>query len=418
MKETNKIIYVYLDQLNKPVLIGRLFVETVRAQEVYSFEYDNDFLSNTNYSFFIDPELPLYPGRIYAYEKNFFGVFSDSCPDRWGRMLMNRREKILADKEDRKPNKLFESDYLIGVYDQSRMGALRFKMSEDGPFLSDDNSMSIPVWTKLRSLEEASRRLEDEDDNDLEKWLMQLIQPGSSLGGARPKASVVDNNGDLWIAKFPSRNDENNVGAWEKIAIDLGKMCGLDVPETKLEDYSELGSTFLTKRFDRDGSNRIHVASAMTLLGKKDGANASDGTSYLDIANFIKAYGVDSKNDLKELWKRIVFNMAISNTDDHLRNHSFIMKDKGWKLSPLYDVNPTTYGNNLALNVDSSDNSIDIQLALDTAIHYGLKLDEAYKEAENIINIVNNNWRLLAQKYKLSNRQINDMEKAFSIKSI
>lgn len=418
MKEANKIIYVYFEQLNKPVLIGRIFVDVVRAQEVYSFEYDNNFLNNTNYSFFIDPELPLYPGRIYAYEKNIFGVFSDSCPDRWGRMLMNRCEKILADKEDRKPNKLFESDYLIGVYDQSRMGALRFKMSEDGPFLSDDKSMSIPVWTKLRSLEEASRRLEDEDDNDLEKWLMQLIQPGSSLGGTRPKASVVDNNGDLWIAKFPSRNDENNVGAWEKIAIDLGKMCGLDVPETKLEDYSELGSTFLTKRFDRDGSNRIHVASAMTLLGKKDGANASDGTSYLDIANFIKAFGVDSKNDLKELWKRIVFNMAISNTDDHLRNHSFIMKDKGWKLSPLYDVNPTTYGNNLALNVDSSDNSIDIQLALDTAIHYGLKQDEAYKEAENIISIVNNNWRLLAQKYKLSNRKINDMEKAFSIKGI
>ena len=239
MKETNKIIYVYLDQLNKPVLIGRLFVETVRAQEVYSFEYDNDFLSNTNYSFFIDPELPLYPGRIYAYEKNFFGVFSDSCPDRWGRMLMNRREKILADKEDRKPNKLFESDYLIGVYDQSRMGALRFKMSEDGPFLSDDNSMSIPVWTKLRSLEEASRRLEDEDDNDLEKWLMQLIQPGSSLGGARPKASVVDNNGDLWIAKFPSKHDEFDIGSWEMVVHDLADRCGLSVPNAELKTFSK-----------------------------------------------------------------------------------------------------------------------------------------------------------------------------------
>ena len=187
-----------------------------------------------------------------------------------------------------------------------------------------------------------------------EKWLKQLIAPGSSLGGARPKASVLAPDDSLWIAKFPSKYDEINVGAWEMVVHDLAKLCNLDVPEAKLEKFSKIGSTFLVKRFDRENDRRIHFASAMTLLGKKDGAGAADGLGYLDIASIIRQNSINPKKDLRELWRRIVFNMAVSNTDDHLRNHGFLLKKDGWILSPLFDVNPNIYGDALALNVDEN----------------------------------------------------------------
>lgn len=289
----------------------------------------------------------MYNGRQFVpLDKAMFGFFADSCPDRWGRVLMKRREAAQAKKEDRKPRELREIDFLLGVYDESRMGALRFKLEENGPFLSDDKGMATPPWANLRTLEEAARAF-DKDENALdEKWLKQLIGPGSSLGGARPKATVQGIDGALWIAKFPSKHDEVDSGAWEMVTHDLAVMCNLDVPEAKLEKFSKLGSTFLVKRFDRDGEKRIHFASAMTMLGKTDGASGSDGTSYLDIASFIKSNGAAPNKDLKELWKRIVFNMAVSNTDDHLRNHGFLLTSDGWRLSPLYDVNPSLYGDN------------------------------------------------------------------------
>ena len=216
----------------------------------------------------LDPDLALYKGRQYPINKNTFGIFADSSPDRWGRVLMQRREKFLADKEGRKPRKLLDSDYLLGVYDETRMGAIRFRLDDDGPFLSDDKEAAAPPWATLRSLEEASRQFEKDENTLEEKWLRQLIRPGSSLGGARPKATVQAVDGSLWIAKFPSKHDDNNTGAWEKVTHDLARMCGLDVPESRLETFSKLGSTFLVKRFDRDGERRIHFASAMTMLGK------------------------------------------------------------------------------------------------------------------------------------------------------
>lgn len=151
--------------------------------------------------------------------------------------------------------------------------------------------------------------------------------------------------------KFPSKHDENDTGAWEKVTNDLARLCGLNVPETKSMQFSSLGHTFLTKRFDRDGHKRIHFSSAMTLLGKTDGASAQDGSSYLDIVDFIKSYGANPKQNTRELWKRIIFNMSVSNTDDHLRNHGFLLAENGWVLSPLYDVNPVPYGDQLSLNV-------------------------------------------------------------------
>lgn len=414
MAGNQKCIYVYDDfSFSEPILLGRLYVGIIRGGEVYSFEYDNSWLKKSNLVIELDPEIKNYGGRQFSSGKNIFGMFADASPDRWGRVLMNKKERILAEKESRKPRKLFDSDYLLGVYDETRMGGFRFKDSINGPFLSDDKDTAVPPWALLRTLEEAARNLENDESGIVEKWINQLMKPGSSLGGARPKATVVDTKGQLWIAKFPSKNDDNDTGAWEKVVHDLAGMCGLNVPESKIEKFSKLGSTFLVKRFDREGSKRIHFASAMTLLGKYDGASAADGTSYLDIAGFIKSNGSSPKNDLIELWKRIVFNMAVSNTDDHLRNHAFILDKEGWHLSPLYDVNPVSYGDELSLLVNEDDNTISIELAIKTAPRFGLSMENAAKIANEICCMVRENWIDMASKYGLSRGQIEAMKPAF-----
>lgn len=415
MPINQKTIFVYDDfSTDQPVLMGSLYVNVIKGGESYSFEYDKGWLKKTGLTLTLDPELMPYSGRQYPTGKNIFGLFADASPDRWGRVLMNKRERILAEKEGRKPSKLYDSDYLLGVYDETRMGGIRFKVNPEGPFLSDDKETAAPPWATLRTLEEASRNFENDETGLTEKWLNQLIKPGSSLGGARPKATVVDTKNQLWIAKFPSKNDENDTGAWEIVAHDLAALCGLNVPEAKLEKFSPLGSTFLIKRFDRLGSKRVHFASAMTLLVKKDGASAADGSSYLDIAAFIKSYGAQPKKDLIELWKRIVFNMAVTNTDDHLRNHAFILTDKGWILSPLYDVNPVPYGDELSLNVDEDDNSISIDLAVQTAVKFGISKSDAEAVAEDILQIVRDNWERTAAGYALTRRQIEEMRPAFN----
>ena len=415
MVSKEKTIFVYDDfSRQNPTLMGILYVNSLKGGESYSFEYDREWLKKTSLKITLDPELMPYSGRQYPFGKAIFGLFSDSSPDRWGRVLMNKRERILAGKEGRKPAKLYDSDYLLGVYDEMRLGGIRFKTETNGAFLSDDKETAAPPWTSLRTLEEASRNFENDDTAVSEKWLNQLIRPGSSLGGARPKATVIDPKEQLWIAKFPSKNDENDTGAWEMVTHDLAKLCGLHVPEAKLEKFSNLGSTYLVKRFDRILSKRIHFASAMTLLGKTDGASAADGTSYLDIAAFIKSYGAQPKQDLIELWKRIVFNMAVSNTDDHLRNHAFIFTKNGWELSPLYDVNPIPYGDELSLNVDEEDNSINIDLAIEASVRFGISETDATTYAKNILSVVKENWEKRATALGLSRRLIEEMRPAFS----
>ena len=415
MASNQKTIFVYDDfSAGCPILMGTLYVNIIKGGESYSFEYDKDWLKKTSLKLTLDPELMPYSGRQYPSGKNIFGLFADASPDRWGRVLMNKRERILAEKEGRKPSKLYDSDYLLGVYDETRMGGIRFKINPDGPFLSDDKETAAPPWATLRTLEEASRNFESDESGLTEKWLNQLIKPGSSLGGARPKATVVDTKEQLWIAKFPSRNDENDTGAWEIVVHDLAGLCGLNVPEAKLEKFSNLGSTYLIKRFDRVLNKRVHFASAMTLLGKTDGASAADGTSYLDMAAFIKSYGAQPKQDLLELWKRIVFNMAVTNTDDHLRNHAFILTEQGWILSPLYDVNPVPYGDELSLNVDEEDNSISIELAISTAVRFGISENDAKDYAKDILAIVSENWEKTASGYGINRRQIEEMRPAFS----
>ena len=415
MVSNQKTIYVYDDfSEESPILMGTLYVNIIKGGESYSFEYDKDWLKKTSLKLTLDPELMPYSGRQYPSGKNIFGLFADASPDRWGRVLMNKRERILAEKDGRKPSKLYDSDYLLGVYDETRMGGIRLKTNPDGPFLSDDKETAAPPWATLRTLEEASRNFENDESSLTEKWLNQLIKPGSSLGGARPKATVVDTKDQLWIAKFPSRNDENDTGAWEMVVHDLAGLCGLNIPEAKLEKFSNLGSTYLIKRFDRVLNKRVHFASAMTLLGKTDGASAADGTSYLDMAAFIKSYGAQPKQDLLELWKRIVFNMAVTNTDDHLRNHAFILTEQGWILSPLYDVNPVPYGDELSLNVDEKDNSISIELAISTAVRFGISEIDAKDYAKDILAIVRGNWEKTAAGYGINRRQIEEMRPAFS----
>lgn len=410
-------IYVYENwQSKQPTLIGILYADHSKGKELFSFEYDDKWLNVSHNNILFDPDLNLYKGRQYTpLDKNQFGIFADSCPDRWGRLLMRRRENIIARKEQRKPGNLLESDYLLGAYDEARMGALRFRTSEDGDFLSNDKALATPPWTTLRTLEAASFAFENDESGLEERWLNQLIAPGSSLGGARPKATVQDTDGALWIAKFPSKNDETNSGAWEKTVHDLAKMCGLNVPESKLETFSKNGGTFLVKRFDRDKKQRIHFSSAMSLLGKVDGA---EDVSYLDLASFIRSNGCSPKEDLLELWKRIIFNMAVSNTDDHLRNHGFLLSKKGWRLSPLYDVNPIPYGDTLSLNISRSDNTISLDLAVSTAKYYEIETKDAAAMAQQIVKTVHENWQIIATRYGLGRNAIEYMKPAFSLQTI
>ena len=293
------------------------------------------------------------------------------------------------------------------------MGALRFKTDLSGGFLSNDKEFATPPWTSLRELEQASAVLEEDDNKLCEKWLKQLMAPGSSLGGARPKATVMAPDGSLWIAKFPSKHDDFDTGAWETTVHELAVMCGMNVPEAKSQKFSKLGTTFLVKRFDRNGNKRIHFSSAMTMLGKTDGANATDGSSYLELVSFMKANGANPMGDIEELWKRLVFSMAVSNTDDHFRNHGFILSNHGWRLSPLYDVNPDIYGEYLSLNVNETESSIDINLAIDSAKYYGLEKDKAVNIAKGIETVVRDNWRELAKKNGISRSEIERMAPAF-----
>ena len=416
MGKDDKIIYVYSDwSTRSPELMGMLYVGETRGKELFSFEYGKDWIRSNTSSIFLDPDLRLYSGRQYAPpSKTLFGTFSDSCPDRWGRLLMSRKEAVWAAKEGRKPRALQESDYLLGVFDETRMGALRFSLAEGGPFLATGKDLPVPPWTTLRALESASLSFESDESGQEEKWLDQLLAPGSSLGGARPKASVMAPDGSLWIAKFPSKNDEWNSGAWEIVVHDLAVKCGLNVPEARLETFSGRGGTFIVKRFDRDGAQRIHFTSAMTLLGKTDGEGAEDA-GYLDIASFVKSRGASPKQDLRELWRRIVFNMAVSNTDDHLRNHGFLLTDRGWTLSPAYDVNPNIYGNRLSLNVNMDDNLISFASALETAEFYEIDIRDAENTVSGIKSTVRDNWRPLASFYGLSSGAISRMAPAFDM---
>ena len=417
MSDVSKNIYVYADwiELQVPVLMGCLHSHRIRGKEVFSFEFASEWLKKRS-ALMLDPDLLLYSGRQYAgSDKKAFGIFLDSSPDRWGRQLIRRREAIQARAEMRPLRQLMESDYLLGLHDITRMGALRFKLDEAGEFICKDINLPTPPWASLRELEAACRHYEEEtiSDNEHEKWLNMLLAPGSSLGGARPKANVLDNDGSLWIAKFPSRSDGVNIGAWEMVIHQLAKMAEVTVPECRLEKFSGHGSTFLTKRFDRKAGGRIHFASAMTLLGRSDGDDHDSGCSYLDMAKFIVKQGANPDEDLKELWKRIVFSIAVSNTDDHLRNHGFLLTSQGWTLSPAYDINPNPHGSGLSLNISEDDNSLDFELALSVASQFRLSREQAVIQVNSVKNIISR-WREVALKLHIPRRETEEMSAAFN----
>ncbi|HCY77977.1 MAG TPA: toxin HipA [Ignavibacteriales bacterium] len=418
--ERRKEIFVYADWKGlkvNPTLLGKLYSTIVRGNEIFSFEYSEGWLKS-KYAQVIDPDLRLYTGpQFLDNQKSNFGIFLDSSPDRWGRALMKRREAILAKEEKRQEKTLMESDFLLGVFDENRAGGLRFKMSEDGQFLNQDRSLAAPPWTYMNELQEASLRYEKDNDiidSEHQKWLNILMAPGSSLGGARPKASVMDNNGDLWIAKFPSINDTKDVGGWEMVVHNLALQSGLKVAEAKIEKFANRYYTFLVKRFDREKNNRIHYASAMTMLGYTDNRDEHASASYLELVEFLSKSGARVNKDLKELWKRIVFSISVSNTDDHLRNHGFILTEKGWILSPAFDINPNEMGTGLSLNISENDNSLEYDLALEVAEDFRLKKDEAGKIINDIKSKVSE-WKTIASDYGISKTQQAMMEKAFKV---
>ena len=359
-------VYVYADwePLSQPTLVGTLRSSVIKNKEHFSFAYDDAWLKSP-YAQKIDPQLQLYRGEQHSESSKNFQIFLDSCPDRWGRLLMKRREAILAGHDDRPAKVLNEVDYLLGVHDLYRMGALRFKREPQGPFLDNNEKLSAPPFSSLKELEYAAKMVEnntDPSDPNYLKWLYMLMSPGSSLGGARPKSSVVDEDHHLWIAKFPSRYDDYDVAAWEFVAYQLAIDAGIDMAECRLSKFNSHHHTFLTKRFDRTASGRLHFASAMTQLGYYDG---DYDASYLELAQFLTDHGNNTKSDLAQLWRRIIFNIAVSNTDDHLRNHGFIYQNGGWILSPAYDINPVTPANGLHLNISDTDNRLDYGLAMD-----------------------------------------------------
>ncbi len=411
-------VYAHWVGLEKPILIGLLHSTLLRGKEIFSFEYHGDWLKSRCIQN-LDPDLQLYAGPQYLAEgKSNFGIFLDSSPDRWGRVLMDRREAAMARKEQRKSKTLFETDYLLGVFDGNRMGAIRFKESEEGPFLNDNRTMATPPWASIRELEQASLRIEDDDIDDDEKlkWLNMLMAPGSSLGGARPKASVLDKKGHLWIAKFPSKGDNRNVGAWEMVAHELALLAKLNVAESMMGTYYSKQHTFLTKRFDRNvKGERIHFASAMTLLGHTDGTDFQRGVSYLDLVEFISKNGANVGSDLEELWRRVVFYICVRNTDDHLRNHGFLLTESGWVLSPAFDINPVETGTGLSLNISENDNALHLDLAMEVAPHFRV----SEKQANAIILAVKkavDHWRVVAEKSGISKTERDIMAKAFTLK--
>jgi serine/threonine-protein kinase HipA len=412
----NIYVFAHWAGMTEPKYMGLLTAEFTRGKEIFSFKYSDDWL-RSNYSQILDPDLQFYSGSQYVgAEKLNFGVFLDSSPDRWGRLLMRRREAALAKSEGRSEKTLRETDYLLGVFDGHRMGAIRFKENYDGPFLNDNAKLASPPWTSLRELEEISLKLEDDDvinDPQYWKWLNMLVNPGSSLGGARPKASVLDNEKNLWIAKFPGKNDTKDIGGWEMVASELAIKAGLNVAVSRVQKFSNRHYTFLTKRFDRTNKGeRIHYSSAMTILGYSDRTDFHDGISYLELVDFLSNNGANVESDLVELWKRIVFNIFISNTDDHLRNHGFILTEKGWILSPAFDINPDENGTGLSLNISLDDNSLDMDLSLEVIEFFRLNKERAIEIIEQIKKSVST-WRNVANKYKLSKAEQEIMANAF-----
>lgn len=411
--KTDILVYAHWVGMVEPKCIGVLSTQQAKGRKAFSFEYNKEWITSKE-QMLLDPDISWYSGTQYPNSKENFGVFMDSMPDTWGRKLMIRRAAQKAREQGNTAPTLYDIDFLLGVYDESRMGALRFKLNPEGPFLDDNKAYPTPHWSDIRELQHAAAIIEsDEDSEDARKWLAMLIAPGSSLGGARPKANILDKDSHPWIAKFPAQADIIDKAAWEYLAYKLALAAGIDMAESRIEKVSGKYHTFFTKRFDRLNGERVHFASAMTMTGNNEDTIKDNPPSYLDLAEFIQYSGSDNQFDLHQLWKRIVFNIAISNTDDHLRNHGFILKEDGWRLSPAYDINPSIDKEGLALNIDMSDSSLSFQLAKSVGELFQLN-NQQMDEIINEVMAARQKWEKIARQIGISRTEQELMSKAFT----
>ena len=407
-------VYVYAHWLGmpEPKLIGLLSAHRGKGRKSFSFEYDANWIDSEQ-QFLLDPDIQWFPGPQFPVNKENFGIFLDSMPDTWGRTLLKRRAAQKAKEEDRSTQPLYDIDFLLGVYDPARMGALRFKLDQEGPFLDNNDQYPMPPWSSIRELQYGANQLEaDNDTEEVKKWLAILMAPGSSLGGARPKANILDDRGHPWIAKFPSKNDTIDKGLWEYLAYRLAIGAGINMAESKVEKVMGNNHTFFTKRFDRLNQERVHFASAMTMTGPNEDTIRDNPGSYLELAEFIQFFGANNTADLEQLWRRIVFHIAISNTDDHLRNHGFTLENEGWRLSPAYDINPSTDKDGLSLTIDATNNALDFDLARQVGPYFQLtspRMEAIIAEVKSSVS----RWKTVAQEIGIHRQEQQLMEAAF-----
>lgn len=402
-------VWLDADFVGEPQWVGILHHDRGQLR----FSYREDWLKSP-IAFALDPDLTLDKAPFFPKpEAGNFGVFLDSSPDRWGQVLMQRREALEAKDENRKPRTLTAWDYLLGVQDETRQGALRFRVDESSAFLGA-HGLAAPPMASLRDLEAIAIELSAKKIDDLDKlrkWLAVLVAPGASLGGARPKANFRDQDGSLWIAKFPARDDIRDIGAWEGLLHTLAGQAGIEVPTARVKRFGTDFHTFCAKRFDRQGGGRRFYCSAMTALRKADGENGS----YLELAEFLQKNGAKGHiaDDLAQLFRRVAFNVATGNRDDHLRNHGFILTPGGWRLAPAFDMNPNIDKAEHALAIDDSDRRPDLDTVLSTAPLYGLDSLAAAKIVEDVRDIVIT-WQRLATTRGIARADVELLSGAFS----
>lgn len=402
-------VWVDCDLCPAPEMVGRLFMDSGVAR----FSYTESWLQ-AEHSFRIDPQLELFDGDFFNISGGGnFGVFSDTSPDRWGRTLMKRREALEARENSRPAKGLTELDYLLGVQDLTRQGAIRLRYEHDSFFL-DNHPLAAPPVARIRELESIAKGISDRKFDDLDtikQWLSVLVAPSASLGGARPKANFTETDGSLWIAKFPAKDDEFDLGLWEMLAHSLGVKAGLNLPDAKVLNFTKGHATFCVKRFDRTENSRRFYASAMTLLQRTD----SEGAGYPDIAHVLQTKGSPQSilRDLRELFARLAFNVAIGNKDDHLRNHGFLLEKEGWILAPAFDVNPNIERQDHVLLLDGQSGTVGLKEVLLSCDYYSLDHDEAVEIIERVVDVVSG-WRSVASNLGIRKSEIALLEAAFS----
>jgi serine/threonine-protein kinase HipA len=405
-------VYAHWKGMDEPKCIGILSAQQAKGRKAFSFSYDKDWITSQE-QLLLDPDITWYEGQQYPNGKDNFGMFLDSMPDTWGRTLMKRRAAIDARQAGKAAPTLYDIDFLLGVHDLSRMGALRFKKDLDGDFLANDSVSPTPPWASIRELQYGASLIESNvDTEEVNQWLAVLMAPGSSLGGARPKANILDDEGHPWIAKFPTASDTIDKGAWEYLAYRLAINAGIEMADCRLEKVAGKHHTFFTKRFDRLKHERIHFASAMTMTGKSEELIRDELPSYLDIVEFIQFSGSSVTEDMHQLWRRIIFNMLISNTDDHLRNHGFILTPQGWRLSPAFDINPSVDKDGLALNIDMDNNSLNLELAQSVGVYFRLS-DSEMKTIIDEVTLSVVGWKKTAQEIGIPRSEQTLMAGAF-----